>query len=209
MCTYVYICVHVCTDCSIIQLLHNQQCSPVIQQQLMIELEPVDWHRSLDVGDQVYDEFVTAKFMNCQHTRGHWDRGTTEMNDQSIKFLLRQYPLQIQARWRDRQISVQQQNRRDSFVTSMCPRACQCHWERAKSQRCDIRCFLKVATEMAERTGTGGCSKEREYRNDMLLRLCRSWHKGLTDSAGVQDAEDGVPERMSLPQHSSVSMVGS
>ena len=47
--------------------------------------------------------------------------------------------------------------------------------EKAKSKRCVLRRFLKVATEVAEQTA-GSCSK-----SEMLLHLRWSWPDGPTD----------------------------
>ena len=51
-----------------------------------------------------------------------------QSNNQSIKFLQLQYPWQSQAQWRDSRISLQQQNRRNSSVTSTGHRACWYLW---------------------------------------------------------------------------------
>ena len=75
--------------------------------------------------------------------------------NQKIAFLQCQYPWSNQAQWRDSWNGVQQQNRRNSSVASMGLRMCQCLCRKAKSKRCVLRCFLKVATEMSEWTDSG------------------------------------------------------
>ena len=75
--------------------------------------------------------------------------------NQSIKLLYRQYPRRSQAQWHDSQISVQQQNRGNSSVTSTGRGEWRYLWGKAKSKRCIFKCFLKVATELAERTDGG------------------------------------------------------
>ena len=77
------------------------------------------------------------------------------MISQSIKRLSHQYPWWSQAQWRDSQISVQQQNRGHSSITSTGQRACRYLWGKGQSKRCVFRCFLKEATEMAELTDRG------------------------------------------------------
>ena len=72
--------------------------------------------------------------------------------NQSIKLLLCQYPRRSQAQWHDSQIGVQQQNRWKSSVTST---GMPLSMGERPSQRCFFRCFLKVGTEMAERTDSG------------------------------------------------------
>ena len=60
-------------------------------------------------------------------------------------------PRRSQAQWCNSRIRVQQQNRWCSSVTSMGHQACWWLWGMANQKSCVLRCFLKVATEMAER----------------------------------------------------------